>query len=110
MYYLEYENDTKIVTHIHEKLPSPIKEGHSVAKSDQFEIGMELEFMITVDTVNKEGIVSASSTTKQTVPAYQLLQKIKELQDDNSSLRNQNEALTLTLDNILTDVIPTLLG
>lgn len=110
MYYLEYENDTRIVTHIHEKQPSSIKDGHSIAKSDQFDAGMELEFMITVDTVGKDGLVTASSTTKQTVPAYQLLQKIKDLQEDNNSLRSQNESLTLTLDNVLTELIPTLLG
>lgn len=87
MFYLEYENDTKLVVKIHETEPESVAEGHSVARSDSFDIGMELEFVITVDTVNEKGIVTATSTTKQVAPAYQLLKKLDDLQKDNANLK-----------------------
>jgi len=62
-------------------------EGHSIAKSDSFDIGMELEFIITVDRVDQDGNVTASSTTKQVVPAYQLLKKVDELEKENKELK-----------------------
>lgn len=62
-------------------------EGHSIAKSDSFDIGMELEFIISVDRVDQDGIVTASSTTKQVFPAYQLLKKIDELEKENKELK-----------------------
>ncbi|MFJ7933720.1 hypothetical protein [Sporosarcina sp. NPDC096371] len=89
MFYLEYENDTKLVVKIHEVEPESVAEGHSVARSDGFDIGMELEFVITVDTVNEDGIVTATSTTKQVAPAYQLLKKLDDSEKEGRSLRNQ---------------------
>ncbi|MEK4173376.1 hypothetical protein MHI22_18205 [Lysinibacillus sp. FSL L8-0312] len=87
MFYLEYDDDTKLVIKIHETEPESVVEGHSIAKSDSFDIGMELEFIITVDRVDQDGNVTASSTTKQIVPAYQLLKKIDELEKENQALK-----------------------
>ncbi|GED62717.1 hypothetical protein ACQKEY_19175 [Lysinibacillus fusiformis] len=87
MFYLEYDDDTKLVIKIHETVPESVVEGHSIAKSDSFDIGMELEFIITVDRVDQDGNVTASFTTKQIVPAYQLLKKIDELEKENQALK-----------------------
>jgi|GEM_PF-3075933 len=87
MFYLEYDDDTKLVINIHETEPQSVVEGHSIAKSDSFDIGMELEFVITVDRVDQDGMVTASSTTKQVSPAYQLLKKIDELEKEKNELK-----------------------
>ena len=88
MFYLEYEDDTRLVVKIHEEQPTEIQEGHSIATSDNFNSGMELEYIITVDTFDQEGVVTASSTTKQVEPAYQLLKKINSVQEENTQLKN----------------------
>lgn len=93
MVYLEFEKDTKLVVQIHENYPNKVREGHEIATSKDFEIGMELEYVITVDTINQDGRVIASSTTKQTVPAYQLLNKVEELQSENNELKQENTIL-----------------
>ena len=97
MFYLEYENDTKLVAEIHESEPTSVRENHSLATSESFDVGMELEYVITVDTVDQDGKVTASSTTKQTVPAHQLINRMNELKQENSNLKqsqsDQDEAI-----------------
>ncbi len=88
LYYLEYEESTHIVTKIHTDMPSSVPTGHLVASSEDYPPGLEIENVITVDTVNQDGIVTASSTTKQTAPAYQLLTKISQLEQSNSSMES----------------------
>ena len=87
MFYLEYEESTRIVSKIHEVEPSEIASGHAIAQSDKYDLGLELEYVITVDTVDHNGKVTASSTTKQVGPAYQLLKKIDELEKENKALK-----------------------
>jgi hypothetical protein len=85
MYYLEYEESTHIVTKISNTMPTDVPAGHLVATSEDYPPGLEIENVITVDTVNQDGIVIASSTTKQTVPAYQLLTKISSLEQSKTA-------------------------
>lgn len=101
MFYLEYENDTKLVVEIHEKYPEIVRENCSIAKSNQFDLGMELEYVITVDTVDQDGNVTASSITKQTTPAYQLLKRIEDKNKVIDSLQDQVNALNIAMAQIL---------
>lgn len=95
MFYLEYENDTKIVVEIHDVYPATTRPNHSIATSEQWGLGMELEYVITVDTVDQDEKVTASSTTKQIVPAYQLLKKIDERNQEINNLKSQVADLEL---------------
>lgn len=85
MFYIKYENDTRLVVGIYQEEPQ-VEEGYSIARSDMFEPGMELEYVITVDTVDQDGNVTASSTTKQVVPAYQILKELHETKEQNKIL------------------------
>lgn len=88
MFYLEYEESTRIVSKIYDVKPTEIAQGHAIAQSDKYDLGLELEYVITVDTVDQDGRVTASSATKQVVPAYQLLKKIDELEKENQTLKS----------------------
>lgn len=89
MFYLEYEKETGLVVKIHELEPTEINDGHFVAKSDSSSLGLglELEFVISVISVDEKGFVTSLSTMKQVVPAYQLLKKIDELEKENKELK-----------------------
>lgn len=90
MFYLEYEKETGLVVKIHELEPTDINDGHLVAKSDSSSLGLglELEFVISVISVDEKGFVTSLSTMKQVVPAYQLLKKIDDLAKENIELKS----------------------
>lgn len=104
MYYLEYEQSTHIVTKIHDTMPTDVPTGHLVANSEDYPPGLEIENVITVDTVNQDGMVTASSTTKQTVPAYQLLTKISGLEQSKASMESSIMGLEAGLFSALTQL------
>lgn len=89
MFYLEYEKSTGLVFEIHEEEPTDVKAGRAVAKSDSnlLELGLEIEFVITITMVDVDGNVTGLSTIKQVEPAYQLLKKIDELEKENQALK-----------------------
>ncbi len=100
MFYIQYENDTHLVTGIFNIEPEP-KEGCSVAQSVNLKPDMELEYIITVDTVNQDGVVTASSTTKQTVPAYQILKDLHDTKQQNEILQQQIADLEMAMASVL---------
>lgn len=100
MFYIKYEDDTKLVVGIYPTEPQP-EEGYSIARSYNFEPGMELEYVITVDTLNQDGAVTASSTTKQTVPAYQILKELHDTKEQNIVLQQQVADLEMAMAAVL---------
>ena len=96
MFYIKYENDTRLVVGIYTEEPQ-VEEGYSIARSDMFEPGMELEYVITIDTVDQEGNVTASSTTKQVVPAYQILKELHNTKVKNEILEQSILELSILL-------------
>ncbi len=97
-YYLEYRNDSGKVDVIHEKVPNEIKNGYSVAMSDVYPPGMEHVSDITIYAVDKEtNIVTSSGTTVNIEQAVQLINKVVEVQLENTSLQKRVDDITIAI-------------
>lgn len=97
VFYLEYEESTRLVVKIHDIEPSLIGEGNAVVKSDNhvLELGLELEFIISVGSVDQDGNVLSLTTTKQVEPAYQLLKKLNDSEKQIEALTQAVAELSL---------------
>lgn len=85
--YLEYHKDKKQVVEIYEDKPET-ETGYGYVKTDQFKVGDEFEYTITVNNVNDKKELTSYSAIRNNPNAKRLLEENKELTEENESLAN----------------------
>lgn len=86
MAYLEYRKEDKLVVDIHENEPTEIPEGHRIAYHNEFEPGHEYEFVIYVNEVDENGVVTSTEEIRQNPKI--VIEQLKTLQKENLELKN----------------------
>lgn len=93
MVWLEYERSNGYVYKIHETEPTIIPQGSAVAKSEDFTVGDEFTYFITVLEVDEEGFATKHAEIQQSAPAQEILRNLSDKEQRIADLETAIAAL-----------------
>lgn len=93
MAYLEYREADDLVVEIHKLEPQGVPLGHKVAYHEEFEPGHEYEFVVYVNEVNEDGVVTSTAEIRQNPKV--VIELLKEVYKENADLRDAVDFLVL---------------
>lgn len=96
MVFLEYEINSRYVIEIHDSEPLTITDGSALAKSLQFQVGDEFEYLIKVNEVDHENNAISVSSIKQARSYSRMLKENAELRNNFISADQKYKELDLT--------------